>query len=207
MVFRAAVAGICITAALSGAGCIHFDRDEDRFVAALLPQRPAPPPPAPTVIPSCKPQPEHVESCAVCTTPSIWPVEHPKRRISSNFGGRRRGGRGHKGIDMEAPKGTPVAATAAGVATFVGWHGAYGKKIVIDHGNSVETVYAHLDCCLVDQGERVQQGQTIGRVGITGNASAFHLHYEVRNNGTPVNPAPWLPTPRISQDYLAESAQ
>lgn len=86
-----------------------------------------------------------------------------------------------------------MVAAAAGVVTFCGRHGAYGNIIEIDHGNNCETAYAHLKECLVNKGECVQQGQQIGQVGITGNATAPHLHYEVRQKGVPVNPEKWLP--------------
>ncbi len=94
---------------------------------------------------------------------------------------------------MEAPSGTNVLATASGRVTFSGRHGAYGNIIVVDHDNGYETAYAHLKQCLAKKGDAVQCGQVIGQVGITGNATAYHLHYEVRLNNVPIDPAPWLP--------------
>lgn len=105
----------------------------------------------------------------------------------------------HKGIDMEAPSGTSVLATASGRVTFSGRYGAYGNIIIVDHDNGYETAYAHLKQCLAKKGDYVQCGQVIGQVGITGNATAYHLHYEVRLNGAPIDPAPWLP-----QDVVEE---
>jgi len=126
-------------------------------------------------------------------TPSIWPVNHPATRISSPFGEVRSGGRRHKGIDLATPEGTPVVATASGQTTFSGWQSAYGNIIIINHGKGLETAYAHLKRCLKRAGEYVRRGDKIGLVGATGNATGPHLHYEVRQDGVPVNPKPWLP--------------
>ena len=141
-------------------------------------------------------EPEHV-ICRSKTperenTPNVWPVSY-YTRISSIFKNRRRGGRTHKGIDMEAPTGTPVLATADGTVAFAGRDGAYGNIIVIDHGNGYETAYGHLKQCLVNKGDDVACEQQVGQVGSTGNATAPHLHYEVRYQGVPTDPAPWLP--------------
>ncbi|MCK5862916.1 MAG: M23 family metallopeptidase [Candidatus Hydrogenedentes bacterium] len=127
------------------------------------------------------------------TTPSLWPVDQSVMRISSPFGERRSGGRRHKGIDMAAPQGTAVMATASGHAVLSGQQGAYGNIIVIRHGNDLETAYAHLHRRLIRQGDTVRRGQKIGTVGATGNATGPHLHYEVRRNGVRVDPGPWLP--------------
>ena len=127
------------------------------------------------------------------TTPSICPVDHPAMRISSPFGEVRSGGRCHKGIDLAVPQGTPVVATASGQTTFSGWQGAYGNIIIIRHGKDVETAYAHLKKCLTHQGDCVRSGQKIGLSGATGNATGPHLHYEIRKDGVPIDPRPWLP--------------
>lgn len=126
-------------------------------------------------------------------TPSIWPVNHPSMRISSPFGEIRSGDRHHKGIDLAVPEGTPVVAAASGKTSFSGWQGAYGNIIIINHGKGLETAYAHLKRCLKRAGEYVRRGEKIGLVGATGNATGPHLHYEVRRDGVPVNPKPWLP--------------
>jgi len=120
-------------------------------------------------------------------------VQHPARRVSSPFGRKRGKGRAHKGIDIESPRDTPVMATAAGRVVFAGRHGAYGNIIVIDHGYGYETAYAHLGKCLVKEGDEVRRGQEIGLLGNTGNATAYHVHYEVRRNGVPEAPETWLP--------------
>lgn len=125
-------------------------------------------------------------------TPQGWPVEHPSLRISSRFGDHRGGGRSHKGIDLEVPMDTPVRATAGGMVTFSGDQGAYGQIIVVEHGQGIATAYAHLSKRHVRQGDHVRAGDVIGKVGRSGNATAPHCHYEVRRNGLPVNPEPFL---------------
>ena len=96
----------------------------------------------------------------------------------------------HQGIDLSAPKGSPVRATAAGKVVVAERLGDYGRTVVIDHGNGIRTRYAHLKKIAVEQGERVAAGEVIGKVGKSGNASGFHLHYEVVVDGTPVDPRP-----------------
>ena len=172
-----------------GAGCARERMQVKRFMTSAVPAPPPPPPPPPPPTPTPVAPPETVVAEEV---PAIWPVAH-YTRISSTFNQRRGKGRSHKGIDMEAPPGTPVVATAAGVIKSCGRCGAYGNVIVIDHGNGYETAYAHLKECLGNKDERVQRGQEIGKVGTTGNATAPHLHYEVHENGVPVDPKPWLP--------------
>jgi hypothetical protein len=113
-------------------------------------------------------------------------------KITSLFGPRRAPKRGasrlHKGIDISAPKGTPVKAVAPGLVVFQGRDKAYGKTIVIDHGGSLITRYAHLDGCAVDKGARVEAGQTIGSVGRTGRATGCNLHFETVIGGVPQDP-------------------
>jgi murein DD-endopeptidase MepM/ murein hydrolase activator NlpD len=129
----------------------------------------------------------------VNTQPSIWPIEGLMR---SSYGSRLDpfSGEGafHKGIDLAAPKGTPVYVTADGVVERAEWEGGYGKIIIVDHGNGVETYYAHLASFLVVPGLEVRRGQIIARSGGTGHATGPHLHYEVRLGGVPVNPYKYL---------------
>lgn len=99
-----------------------------------------------------------------------------------------RGGSHHQGIDLAASAGTPVWATADGTVVVAGKDGRYGKTVLIDHGGGFRTRYAHLKKIEVKKGKRVERGDTIGRVGKSGNASGAHLHYEVIKNGAPVNP-------------------
>ncbi len=125
--------------------------------------------------------------------PSTWPIEGVLR---SSFGGRSDpfSGEGafHTGIDLAAPVGTSVRASADGVVVSAGWSGAYGKLVVVDHGNGLQTYYAHLSSFLVIPGEEVRRGQTIALSGSTGRATGPHMHYEVRLAGTPVNPYKYL---------------
>lgn len=125
--------------------------------------------------------------------PSLWPVNGV---LLSSFGGRSDpfSGEGafHTGVDLEAAVGTPVHVTADGVVTSAGWSSSYGKLVVIDHGNGIETYYAHLSQVLVVPGEEVDRGQVIALSGQTGRATGPHMHYEVRLHGTPVNPYKYL---------------
>lgn len=105
--------------------------------------------------------------------------------------------RAHTGQDLVDPTGTPIHAAAAGyiihVGTFGGWGGGYGNYISIDHGGSVSTLYGHMSAYAsgISEGDYVSAGQVIGYVGTTGNSTGPHLHFEVRLNGTPVDPAPY----------------
>jgi murein DD-endopeptidase MepM/ murein hydrolase activator NlpD len=108
--------------------------------------------------------------------------------ITSGFGD----GRGHKGIDIGAPTGQAVVAAKAGTVTFAGSQSGYGNVVYISHGEGVETRYAHLSSFACRRGMQVSQGQKIGAVGATGNARGSHLHYEIRTNGTPINPARYV---------------
>lgn len=125
------------------------------------------------------------------SVPSGWPVDPRVARVASDFGDRR-GGSWHQGIDLSAPKGTPVWATADGKVVVAERDGAYGRTVVIDHGNGFSTRYAHLKRIKVARGERVRRGDTVGTVGASGRASGSHLHYEVLRGGTPVDPRPYL---------------
>jgi murein DD-endopeptidase MepM/ murein hydrolase activator NlpD len=132
--------------------------------------------------------------------PSLWPVEGT---IGSAFGARTDplSGEGafHTGIDVSTPRGTPVHVTADGVITREGWAGGYGKLVVVDHGNGLETYYAHLSAFLVVPGQAVARGQEIALSGGTGKATGPHVHYEVRLHGTPVNPYGFLPHAQIQR--------
>ncbi len=115
----------------------------------------------------------------------IWPLR--KINISSGFG--YRGGDLHAGIDLRAPAGSKIYASASGRVTYAGTRRSYGRMIVIDHGAGIETAYAHNMQNLVDVGQKVRQGQVIATVGRSGNATGYHVHFEVRHQGKPVDPA------------------
>jgi murein DD-endopeptidase MepM/ murein hydrolase activator NlpD len=123
----------------------------------------------------------------------VWPLPSC-RRISSPFG--KRWGRLHAGIDISGNGvyGKPVVSADGGVVAEVnhGWGGGYGKYIIIDHGGGYRTVYAHLSAINVRAGQKVSQGQLIGRAGNSGQSYGAHLHFEIRINGRSVNPVPYL---------------
>ncbi|NLP18527.1 MAG: peptidoglycan DD-metalloendopeptidase family protein [Firmicutes bacterium] len=130
-----------------------------------------------------------------------WPVGAP-RRVSSEFGMRPHpvfgGNRMHTGLDIAAPYGQsiygqPIFAAAAGKVLVSGVQGGYGNTVVLDHGGGISTLYGHASALLVQPGQVVARGQTIARVGSTGVSTGPHVHFEVRVNGTPVNPRDWLP--------------
>ncbi len=117
------------------------------------------------------------------------PVTHVE--ISSGYGASR-GSRRHLGVDLRNPSGTPIYAADTGTVTFAGYSGSYGNIIKINHGNGIETRYAHCATMSVKAGDTVAKGQAIGTVGRTGNATGYVLHYEVLVNGANVNPANYL---------------
>lgn len=126
--------------------------------------------------------------------PAIVPVRNARR--TSGFGYRRdpftRRLTHHAGIDLAAPTGTPVRATAYGTVVSSTYDRDYGNVIRIRHGNGLETLYAHLSERLVKDGDTVNRNDLIGKVGSTGRSTGPHLHYEVRLNGKPINPAPYM---------------
>ena len=123
--------------------------------------------------------------------PRGWPVPYDVARISSAFG-EYRGSSRHKGLDMTAPKGTKVRSTADGRVTFAGRSGDFGRLVVVEHANGYETRYAHLKSMSVNKGKKLKRGAVVGTVGESGNATGPHLHYEVRLQGTAVNPRSYL---------------
>lgn len=129
-----------------------------------------------------------VESSAV---PRGWPVPYDVAKVSSVFGAPRGASR-HQGLDLTAPKGTRVRTTADGKISFAGRSGDFGRLVVVEHASGYETRYAHLKSIEVKKGKKIKRGTVIGTVGKSGNATGFHLHYEVRLQGTPVNPRSYL---------------
>jgi len=120
-----------------------------------------------------------------------WPIYG---RISSYFGGRYIFGSYsyHSGIDISCSYGAPILAADGGTVTFSGWKGTYGKLVIITHDNGTKTYYAHNSSLLVSAGDKVYKGQQIAKAGSTGRSTGTHCHFEVRVNGTAVNPLSYL---------------
>ena len=125
--------------------------------------------------------------------PSMWPVNG---QITSRFGDRSDplSGEGgfHAGVDLTAQIGTPVHAAADGLVIAAQFANRYGRAVIVDHGNGMTTLYAHLANFEVVPGEEIRRGQLIGHSGDSGRVSGPHLHFEVRQGGSPVNPARYL---------------
>jgi len=117
----------------------------------------------------------------------IWPVSGP---VTSPFGWRW--GRLHEGIDIGVSYGTPIHAAASGTVIYCGWESGYGNLTVLDHGGNLATAYGHQSSIAVGCGQHVAQGDVIGYVGSTGHSTGPHLHFEVRVNGSPVDPMGYL---------------
>lgn len=111
-------------------------------------------------------------------------------KMGSKYG--MRNGRMHFGIDLLAPSGTDILAADSGTVVFTGYRNSYGLLVIIDHGNGFTTYYSHCSSVSVDAGEEVVKGQMIADVGRTGNATGTHVHFEIRSNGSCVNPSKYL---------------
>lgn len=124
----------------------------------------------------------------------MWPTE--VTQITSPFGWRTHpvfgSQRFHSGIDIGADYGDTVRAADGGVIIFADWMGGYGKAVIVEHGNGISTLYGHNSELLVSEGQRVRKGEPISRVGSTGYSTGPHLHFEVRQDGSPVNPMGYL---------------
>ena len=119
----------------------------------------------------------------------MLPVEG---RLTSDFGARTDPINGrmkeHHGVDLAAPKGTPIGASADGTVVFAGRRGGYGNTVIIEQADGRQTLYGHAERLLVNVGDQVRAGQSIATVGSTGRSTGPHLHFEVRENGKPVDP-------------------
>ncbi|MNR82463.1 Murein DD-endopeptidase MepM [compost metagenome] len=122
-----------------------------------------------------------------------WPVSGSK---TSNYGNRKHPITGehklHSGMDIGAATGTPVHTVKSGRVTFAGWNGGYGNYVVVDHGGGLQTAYAHLSKINVSNGQNVGARDVVGKVGSTGQSTGPHLHFEVKKNGSFVDPAAYL---------------
>ncbi|MDZ4275203.1 MAG: M23 family metallopeptidase [Erythrobacter sp.] len=140
------------------------------------------------------------------SVPSRMPLEGAQ--LTSNYGMRTHpvlgGRRNHTGIDLAAPTGTPIYATADGVIGRADWYSSYGLYISINHGASMETRYAHLSRLAVAAGDNVKKGDLIGYVGSTGRSTGPHLHYEVRVDGLAVNPIPYMVESEAQLAYVRD---
>jgi murein DD-endopeptidase MepM/ murein hydrolase activator NlpD len=138
----------------------------------------------------------------VIAIPSDKPIR-AEVTFTSGFGVRadpfHAGAAMHPGIDLAGSYGTPIYATADGTVVRAGWNnGGYGNMVEIDHGRGITTRYGHMSAVLVHAGDHVTRGEQIGRMGSTGRSTGNHLHYEVRIDGRPVNPIPFMK----STDYV-----
>ena len=117
-------------------------------------------------------------------------------RLTSKFGYRNRPTAGassnHAGVDLATPTGTTIKASSGGKVTHAGWASGYGYLVTIKHPDGNETRYGHLSKVLVSVGQTVKQGQTIAKSGNTGISTGPHLHFEIRVNGTPVDPFKYI---------------
>lgn len=143
---------------------------------------------------------DHLQEGTIAV-PSDMPVKGSA--LTSSFGTRtdpfKKRRAMHPGIDLAGPIGTPIHVTADGTVLRAGYNrGGYGNLVEVDHGNGIVTRYAHMSKILVSKGDTVSRGQLVGKMGSTGRSTGSHLHYEVRIDGKPVNPLPFMK----STDYL-----
>jgi murein DD-endopeptidase MepM/ murein hydrolase activator NlpD len=139
--------------------------------------------------------------------PAIWPIDRTKlKNVSSLYGMRKHPRYGywkmHEGVDLSAPKGTPVYATGNAVVTRSSWQPGYGQLIELNHGFGYKTRYGHLSKRYVSPGDSVTRGQVIGEVGNTGVSSGSHLHYEVRFRDKTINPIHYFNKDMSPEAYI-----
>lgn len=180
------------------AGCAHTGVDTPDYVPRLA-LLPAPPPVVQQAV--MRLPVEEPPAPDASPVPEGWPIENSAVEVISEFGPRGRRGRPHRGIDIKAPYGTPVTATAPGSVVLSGVQSGYGNIVVVDHGNGYQTAYAHLRTNSVRKGDTVRKGEEVGRLGNTGRVTTHHLHYEVRFEGTAVDPHPFLRGDALSPSW------
>ena len=146
------------------------------------------------------------KSDMLAAIPAIRPIKN-MYNVTSGFGMRihpiLKTYRKHTGVDITAPRGTPIYATADGVVSRQQLPHGYGTAILIDHGYSYQTLYGHLSKKVVKNGQKVKRGELIGYVGSTGQSLGPHLHYEVWKNGIPVNPVQFFTSDITPEEYNA----
>lgn len=141
---------------------------------------------------------EFIESSKdfINSVPSVWPIKDGGGHITSPFGYRRdpfsNTPKFHSGVDIAYWPGMQVMATADGVVVSAGWQGGYGRVIKIQHKYGFTSIYAHLMSIYVSEGQKVKKGQVIGTIGMSGRATGYHLHYEIRIGTEVVSPMPYL---------------
>lgn len=135
--------------------------------------------------------PEIDDLAAIPTEGQFWPVQGILTGHFGKWRGGRHRGHYHAGVDIAAPTGTPILAPLDGKVIFAGRKGAYGKTLILEHEDGIATLYGHTSEILVEEGEIVKKGQFIAKVGSSGRSTGPHLHYEVRTEGSPVNPLAW----------------
>lgn len=123
----------------------------------------------------------------------VWPA----RGALTGWFGERRGGHRHPGVDIDGTTGDEVVAAAAGRVVVAGpapaGYGGYGTVVIIDHGDGLTSISAHLSGTLVKAGQEVEPGQRVGSIGTSGKVTGSHLHFELRRRGTAIDPKGWLP--------------
>ncbi|WP_414619569.1 murein hydrolase activator EnvC family protein [Calothrix sp. CCY 0018] len=134
-------------------------------------------------------KPRFVLGSGIMALPSSGYISSPYGWRSHPVLGR---GRLHTGMDFAAGYGSTIRAADSGTVLYSGWYGGYGKTVIINHGKGITTLYGHSSQLYVNAGESVKRGQPISAIGSTGLSTGPHLHFEVRKNGTPVNPANYL---------------
>lgn len=139
------------------------------------------------------------------SVPSRRPIE--KMSLSSSYGMRVHPVTGklarHNGVDIPAPYGTPIYATADGIVGRAQRLGGYGNYVEVEHGNAIQTRYGHMSSYIVVPGQSVKKGEILGYVGSTGRSTGNHLHYEVRIEGAPVNPMPFCQSDSMSMAAIS----
>lgn len=128
-----------------------------------------------------------------------WPVDDA--RLTRGFLPKKR--RPHLGIDLAAKRGTPILAAQGGLVIYTGREfRGYGKMVLVESGKGWATLYAHMDKILVQEGQKISQGQVLGAMGRTGRATGVHLHFEIRKDKGPIDPLPLLPNGHKVAAYI-----